>query len=220
MGIDETTLQQHSDVFYSRMSEQEAKAVHEIVDEIARFMKRDGHVPFLIAGVGGVLRLADPAFAEDIDLAVVGLRPQPKEGEKSFEAFTRAVYGFYEEFLFRERASYGDVWHGRGSGFIGRGSGPFSGLDEGFAGGNEKDGLSGRTNLEDFGFWRSKGFSVRHGSLRPIDIQFSAVHMIDEWKRYQEELHDPTEHLTIGAGTLFPVLKDPLFYYAELAKSD
>ncbi|MBU0761038.1 MAG: hypothetical protein KJ600_03140 [Nanoarchaeota archaeon] len=219
-SIDTARLEQPADVFYERLNNNEGVAVREIVGDVSRFMETERHVPYLIAGVGGILRFLEPEVAKDIDLAVVGLRPRCKPDEKDFVAFTRTVKEFFDRFAAGLTLSYREFICGMGSGsLVGSGSGPFWLLDEEFRGGTETERIEGRTHLERFGFYKSKGWQVKFNGARPIDIQFSAIPDCKEWSLNQYSLRDPTgDPRAANAGTLFEVPKDERFYYSVLAQ--
>lgn len=95
----------------------------------------------------------------------------------------------------------------------GRGSGPFAGQ-------NEKHKLTDRSqnsigelvsDVEEFGWYNSKGFNVNLEGIRPIDIQFVFNRGIEGWKHEQESLtEDPTKsNRNISPKFFYSVLHEP-----------
>ena len=189
-------LEQHPDIFYGRLRASEVRKVQETIGTITDYMRNLDRGPFLIAGVGGVLRFADPEDAKDIDLAVVGLNytSLPASGKKhTFQHvidFTRVILEYFRRLEQSHLGEGGTKYNplGMGSDRLSKGSGPFEGWDEGF--GFLETEVEARTSLESLGWYNSKGLQVRYKDVRPIDIQFVFNESPEEWKQEQECLEE------------------------------
>lgn len=216
-AIQDESLEQSPEIFYSRLNSGEEERVRKLVGDLADFMRpkvrgvyREG---FLIAGVGGVLRFLDPRFAKDIDLAVVGLKytaTPEKNRNHTFNdvvLFTETVHEYFERLntnIITELGISGQTVN------VGRGSGPFERLDRGYSFGDGKEIASLNSGLESFDWWGSKGLQIAFKDIRPIDIQFVFNQTPDEWIFNQAELEEkPTK-----AGR--PIY--PLFPYSILCR--
>jgi hypothetical protein len=202
-AIAEDDLAQPPRIFYERLNPGEEERVKKLVDNLAEFMRprmKEGpyRKGFLIAGVGGILRFLDPRIAQDVDLAVVGLKYTAnlvRERNHPFEdvkLFTETLHGYFERLntnVIAELGVSGQTVEVRG------GSGSFSRLDVeyDFAKG-ERSLASLRSELESFDWWGSKGLQLAFKGLRPIDIQFVFNQTPEEWMANQATLQEiPTK---------------------------
>src|SRR3989338_5223740 len=169
-AVIKSVLEMSSDDFYGRLSHDEVKIVRSTVKGLDEFMRANCRTPFLVAGCGSVLRSEHQGLAKDIDLAVVGFH-YARIGEHSFEdviSFTKSVQGYFGRTLENLKASGTEF-----SAFeIRGGSGPFSRVDEGITTILDGLGVEVRTNLEDFGWYNSKGLQIKPEHTRSIDVQF------------------------------------------------
>lgn len=204
------SLEQDPELFYSRLSPDEARLVRSTVKGLEDFMQEKCNGPFLVAGCGGILRAEHPSLARDIDLAVVGFN-YTLEGSHTFAhvvEFTRAVQGYFGMLLQKLKESGTEF-----SAFeIGGGSGPFARVNEGITTTLEGLALEVRTDLEKFGWYNSKGFQLKPEHTRPVDIQFVFNRTPEQWKRAQAQLTDDPTSRTKHVGRPF--------YYSVLAYSD
>lgn len=196
--LDTNTLEQDSAVFYGRLKEGEGDVVHATVDDIAAYMKSLQRGPFLVAGVGSVLRFENPEQARDIDLAVVGLKYTSfparhcAHSSRHLIDFTQSVQWYFKglkDRLLEGREEYRLLG---GSDRFSDGSGPFAYWDDGF-GARKKNGgsVEVRTELESFGRYNSKGLKVQYKpGLRGIDIQFVFNEDPEEWRFEQGRLEE------------------------------
>ena len=152
-------------------------------------------LPFLIAGVGGILRFDDPAKARDIDLVAVGLKYAPV-GRHNFdhvEEFTGIVNTYFDRLVTNLISQGVDV-----TSFIKlrSGSGPFKDHNKEFKGKLRMIdlgidlGVEVKSDLDSFGCYNSKGLQIVYEGLRPVDIQFSFNMTPGDWKQEQVRLTD------------------------------
>src|SRR3989344_2146452 len=183
--IDATRLNQFPNVFYDRLNPMEAGSVKELTGNLRDYMYSKLRKNFLIAGVGGILRLEDPKKANDIDLAVVGFRYSPigKHNFHDVVLFTQEVQEYFERFnigLTMEQGIEGRITYLSGSGPLGK-------LD---IINDFEDGIgsivSVKSELGEFGRYNSKGFQISLKDIKPIDVQFVFNRTPEEWKSEQQ----------------------------------
>lgn len=216
LPVDQSKLEQAADTFYSRMNQAESAIVRTAVNGLAAYMESLERGPFLIAGVGGILRYREPSMAEDLDLAVVGLKyttsPNYDHSFAHVEQFTGAVNTYFMNLIsqLQEARVNHNVTHG---------SGPFKGMNLSFEGKRGDLPIEVRSKVESFGWYNSKGLQVRCGDsesrpelkkLRPLDIQFVFNETPDEWRQAQQSL------VEIHGG--YNDRKNHQFFYAVLAE--
>jgi len=190
--INPESLEQTADVFYSRIAPIEREFVRATVDNIGGYLLQHGNVPFLIAGVGSILRNVNPALAKDIDLAVVGFSYAPQH-QHSFDdviAFTHVVRSYFSHLAASLDESHEIGDGGSGMRPFSSGSGPFEGCNEGIGG--TVGGVDVRvvSELESFGPYDSKGLQVKYKDSRPIDIQFVFNKTVKGWIADQNRGYD------------------------------
>ncbi len=203
-------LEKSADFFYKQLTKRESEIVKLMVNDIQRYMKKLNRRPFLIAGVGGVLRFELPGFAKDIDLAVAGLDyPGSSKVGHTFndvEDFTGIVQKFFMEQVDVFKKSKYNLSQPTYS----RGSGPFGGMNatiEGKLKGGSSIDLA--SNIESFGFYNSKGFQLKYNEARPVDIQFVFNEGPELWRLRQLTMQDRPRS---SEG------KDEKFFYSVLAE--
>lgn len=201
-------LERKSDDFYSRLSPDEVRIVKSTVKGLEDFMRENCGTAYLIAGCGSVLRSDHSGLAKDIDLAVVGFKYSPAGTKHTFNdviSFTKSVQGYFARTLENLKTSGTEF-----STFeIKGGSGPFSRVNEGINTTLDGVSLEVRTELEDFGWYNSKGLQIKPEHTRPIDVQFVFNRTPAEWIEEQASLTDSPESRAKHVG-------EP-FYYAPLA---
>lgn len=194
----ESQLELPAQAFYSRLNPRENAFVGSIVTNLANFMSQrlNPSQPFSIAGVGSLLRYSDQSRANDIDLAVSGLKYTESPANHRNHNFGHVVHftNFTVEYFAQLRA------HLLSQGIDSRkiydysGTGPFEGLDSEFNL-SKGDYSSGRmlTALESFGWFGSKGLQLKLEGMRGIDIQFAFNQTPEEWKINQVNLRENPE---------------------------
>ena len=195
--VNSSELELTAGTFYGRITPAEADMVRATVDDVAGYLKRLERGPFLIAGVGSVLRFEDPELAKDIDLAVVGLKYTKDLGKSRTHTFdqvinfTECVEGYFKRLVakLKEGREEYSLLQGSDTTFS-TGSGPFEGWNDGFAGRKDGSSVEVRSHLEEFGGYDSKGLQIKHQGSRPVDAQFSFNQTPEEWKRNQEGLRN------------------------------
>lgn len=204
-------LEQKAETFYNRLNKEESNMVQGVVKHIKACMpsymesrdyipKREEANKFLIAGVGGILRYPNPELAQDIDLAVVGLKYTNRLHDyisHSFEdvvEFTETITNYIEKLI-------SDLGlESKGIEFD-YGSGPFRGFDDEYELSDDKGNISSiKSKLESFSLWGSKGLQVCFPNMRPIDIQFIFNQTPDEWKSNQKQLPESRGQLSSEKG--------------------
>lgn len=198
-------LERKPEDFFSRLSEKEREMTQKIVGTLDDYMTKRSSRPFLVAGVGSVLRYENPylAIANDIDLAVVGFKYTPgiseSRGAHTFDhviSFTKSMEGYFE--MLQKALNIAGV-KSKGSGrepgrgrFAFSSTGPFKGLNQMkyLHLGEDQIGTL-ESDLETFGNYGSKGLHVCFEGLRPIDIQFLFNKTPAEWRADQYSLHEP-----------------------------
>lgn len=187
--INYSSIEQTPEVFYSRLSQLEQKLVRVTVDNLGKFLVQEGKTPFLIAGVGGVLRQAKPFDAKDIDLAITGLKYGTAHSFGDVITFTRMIQSYFEqlEMHIDDVKDMSDDGSGPlyGPLHFSTGSGPFRGLNSGKKGTIAGVPVETISKLEGFSQYSTKGLQVCYENSRPIDIQFVFNKTIDEWRANQ-----------------------------------
>ena len=168
-------LEKSANDFYYRLTKAEKPLVEATVKDLAAFMG-GRKVPFLVAGVGSLLRLADAKQAKDIDLAIVGLKYTRtlNHGFDDVIRFTKDIKHYFDE------ATKDCVAVSDGSGY--RGSSPFAGLNEEAKGMWHGRRVEMVPELEEFGLYGSKGMRLCFDHSRPIDVQCVFNRTVEEWK--------------------------------------
>lgn len=197
--VKEDSLEQPQELFYSRLNKGEPERVKETLETLKEYMTEKVENSFLIAGVGGILRFLDPRLAQDIDLAVVGLKYtiEPHSyGSHSFQdviEFTDKIQDYFEGLNRKLISELG--LDNREISFDRDGSGPFAHFDRKYSiGAAKKPSTTLESDLESFGWWDSKGLRVCFDGIRPIDVQFIFNQSPEEWRTNQETLEEiPTE---------------------------
>lgn len=188
----ELKLSLPAEEFYRRISDVEQKYVRATIGSINGYLLNQERLPFIIAGVGSILRLENPVYAKDIDLAVVGHTCDPNARIKRHHTFndvldfTRLVQGYFLQL--KESIPGAHKIGDGGSGYFpfSHGSGPFRGCNEGIAGTVENIPIDVISELESFGRYNSKGLQLNYEHCRPIDVQFVFNRAIEEWFEQQE----------------------------------
>ena len=158
-SLDLTTindLERTPEEFYSRLNGSEAeRRVKEIVGTLKEYMAQETPSDYLIAGVGGILRFDSPTRAQDIDLAVVGLKYTTSLASRldhSFENvidFTNTIVRYFSLLNFSLLGKFGKK---RGGMLSRGGSGPFGDINERYIFGEEKSpSATTASDLESFG---------------------------------------------------------------------
>ena len=219
--ITDQGIERSSEDFYSRLSPTEKQVVEKIAKGSAEYMKRQSPRDYLVAGVGGVLRRENPFQAEDIDLAVVGLKytsgrhDHESHSWQDVVSFTKSISSFFEHLSARLSdvsgvgGKYGKSKYGPSPRY-GESSGPFEGADVSISGKLEGVKAEIDTYLERFHEYDSKGLTLSLEGLRPIDIQFIFNKTVEEWIEDQGKGYKNAESQSERAG------KSPLFLYAPL----
>lgn len=156
-------LELSADTFYRRLSPSEESRVKNIVEFTDGFL-RPNEDPYIIAGVGGILRNENSAGAKDIDIAVVGETYTAPGAQHEFihvETFTRRIRQYFDELA--QALGSRDVQYGRK-----HSSSPFQLWEAECADGA----ASMRTDIGSFSRWDAKGMTVEFSDSRPIDVQW------------------------------------------------
>ncbi|MEX2017569.1 MAG: hypothetical protein WD876_03790 [Candidatus Pacearchaeota archaeon] len=187
-------LEHKPEEFYSRLNFGEADRVREIVKSLKNYMSKKVGEDYLIAGVGGILRYPNPGMAQDIDLAVAGFKYtttpafQRKHNFNDVIKFTHEIKEYFDVLnselsqVFGSKAKFS---------FDRGGSGPFANSDEKYNfNGEWGESATLESDLEDFGWWSSKGLRVCFEDSRPIDVQFAFNQTPLEWRLNQTKLEE------------------------------
>ncbi len=173
-------------VFFDRLRDYEVDTVRGIVDFTGQFMASLDNEPYLIAGVGSILRCSDPGDAEDINLAVAGLGFEDTfRGHRFHEnvhRFTTIVNAYFTELvkLLGKSRSVQElqVKHARGR---------YGNLDQRFRMVRGSEILEILSNLGSFTRpYMTKGLRVWYrGGHRDLDVQFCFDKTPEQWRMKQ-----------------------------------
>ena len=173
-------LEQESGIFYALLTQAEQDIVKATAKDLVQYLNSKGIAPFLIAGVGGVLRHTDPSRVRDIDLAVVGYKPRTKG--RAMDAFRAFVIDYFRRI--KERINDAKILQGYDSG-----QARYSNVwNEGIEGTLDGTPVEVATDLSNLGRWRSKGTWIKLQDCRPVDVQFVYNMNPEEWRKNQQKL--------------------------------
>lgn len=200
-------LERRAGEFYPRLRSREARRVQEIVGNLELYMIFATTKPFLIAGVGSILRHDDPTRAEDVDIAVPGLTyfnaqrnggVVPPEIIRARQVFTTIASAYFEVL----------AYHFEREGYQKPPQRTDQSCDRSVELRRESELLVLTSHIEDFSYYGSKGLELAEKGSRPIHVHFVFNLTPEEWRARQARLEDPPAKRRSG--------KSPQFIYAVL----
>jgi hypothetical protein len=185
------SLEQPAAVFYDRMSPNERRAIDAIIDDLKAYMEVRGQ-PYIIAGVGGLLRRENHFRAKDIDLAVAGMKYcHGKHDFSHVTEFTSDINRFFELLSMRDIDGNAPQEFTDGTGPLAQ-AGRIMLANLGGATADITARLGQFDNLH-YGRLGSKGLRVQYPDMRPLDIQFIFNATPEEWISNQHMMREPFE---------------------------
>lgn len=205
-------LERTAEHLYSRLTPREAEIVQDIVGHLQHYVPDITSNPFLITGVGSILRNTNPVTAQDIDIAIVGLKYfQDKPNGGRSEIPVAQITGA-NRFFTTIVNNYFDVLANRfeGAGYCRAAPQEDTSLDHDLLVElvQDKNKITLQSRIENFTYYGSKGVVLHVTGSRPIHVHFVFNKAVEEWRDWQTTLEDPPEKRKPG--------KSPKFFYAVL----